>query len=105
MPCLRNFLKIFPAFHGAAFKARCSGASPSMAYSILRKTISIITVCGQAQPHQSRPNAVGENNDAGEKNQQRDGENDHVLRPENLAEHDELALAECSSSAADCRGW
>jgi hypothetical protein len=29
-----------------------------MKYSILRKTISIITVCGHAQPHHNRPNAV-----------------------------------------------
>ena len=58
MACLSDFLKIFPASHGPRFNSRWLGASPSMAYSILRKTISIITVCGQAQPHQSRPKAA-----------------------------------------------
>ena len=52
------FLPIFSAVQGAAARRFCSSASPSMRYSILRNTISIITVCGQVQPHQSRPNAV-----------------------------------------------
>ncbi len=34
---------------------RCLCASPSIQYSILRKTISIKIVCGQVQPHQRRP--------------------------------------------------
>ena len=63
-----------------------------MAYSILRKTISIITVCGQAQPHQSRPNAVVNTMMPTAKTSSADGEDDHVLRPENLAQHHELAL-------------
>ena len=53
--CLPNFLEILAAVQGALASARCWWASPSMAYSIFRKTISISTVCGQVQPHQSRP--------------------------------------------------
>ena len=59
MAVLEAFFGNFFARPGRIGSTRAvAGASPSMAYSILRKTISIITVCGQAQPHQSRPNAV-----------------------------------------------
>ena len=50
--------RALPAVQGALSRARCWCESPSMRYSILRKTISISTVCGQVQPHQSRPKAA-----------------------------------------------
>ena len=58
MPCLSIFLNPLPALQGPLFSARCSWASPSMKYSILRNTISISTVCGHSQPHHTRPNTA-----------------------------------------------
>ena len=56
--CLDSFFAVFAAVHGAASRARCWWASPSMRYSSFRKTISIMMVCGHVQPHHRRPNAV-----------------------------------------------
>lgn len=56
--CLESLRKILRPDQGAAARALCSWASPSIQYSILRKTISMRSVWGQVQPHHSRPKAV-----------------------------------------------
>ena len=49
---------IFSAFQGIARNCFCLPESPSIQYSILRKTISIKIVCGQAHPQNIRPNTT-----------------------------------------------
>ena len=49
---------IFFPFHGIAFNCFCCAASPSIQYSILRNTISIKMVCGQAHPQKILPNTT-----------------------------------------------
>ena len=56
--CFNVFLNVFPPVHGAAFNFRWSLASPSSQYSILRNTISINIVCGQAHPQNILPNTA-----------------------------------------------
>ncbi len=58
MACLAPLRASLAADHGARSNALRPGPSPSIRYSIFRKTISIRTVCGQVQPHQSRPKAA-----------------------------------------------
>src|SRR5688572_24144389 len=56
--CFAVFFNNLLAVQGAFANNFCSAALPSMAYSILRKNISIKMVCGQTQPQNKRPNAA-----------------------------------------------
>jgi hypothetical protein len=65
--------------------------SPSIFCSIQVK-ISVYTVCGQAYPHHRRPpTAVNREQRVG-RNDQQDGKEKHILRPEDHPEDVKLAL-------------
>ena len=49
---------IFSPFHGIVLNCFCFVESPSIQYSILRKTISIKMVWGHAHPQNTRPNTT-----------------------------------------------
>ena len=95
MACLTALLEDLFAVQGAAARARWAGASPSMAYSILRKTISISSGlrAGPAAPEPAK--GRGENNDAGEEEEHGHGEDGHVLRPEDLARGSRTSARGC----------
>ena len=48
-------LVVFSIFHGAEDNFLCCGPSPSIQYSIFRKTISMKIVWGHIQPQNNRP--------------------------------------------------
>src|SRR6266496_4400567 len=56
--CLDDFFRILLLVPEEFFKTFCAGASPSIKYSTLRKSISIKMVCGQTQPQNKRPKAA-----------------------------------------------
>src|SRR6185295_14926403 len=53
--CFKVFFPVLLKLKGALFNLRCAGASPSIQYSIFRKTISMNKVCGHIHPHQILP--------------------------------------------------
>ena len=59
--CLDTLLIILSVLYGAFSSIRWWLASPSIQYSILRKTISIKIVCGQTHPQNTLPNTTVNN--------------------------------------------
>ena len=54
--CFAPLFRIFSVSQGDSASFLWALSSPSIQYSIFRNNISMKMVCGQAQPHQIRPN-------------------------------------------------